>query len=142
MQSHLLQGESPTFGPVPAELVEYGIARFREIHKGEIVEPLAFLSSMRWHKKTNHLNEEANLRLRHGDQASRGNAFEEVGILYLFRALCRPELLTTVFDLQFLSSWANEKYQIIARLDKDDVPVDFLGNDPQDPYIPLDVPGT
>ena len=67
VQFHLLQGESPTLGPVPAELVEYGIARFREMHRGEIVEPLAFLSSMRWHKKTNHLNEEANLRLRHGD---------------------------------------------------------------------------
>ena len=47
--------------------------------------------------------------------------FEEVGILYLLRALCRPEPLTTVFDLQFASSWAKQKYQIVARLDIDDV---------------------
>ena len=141
VQSHLLRGESPTFGPVLAELVEYGIAHLRERYTGQIVEPLAFLSLMRWLETTNRLNVEAKLRLRHGDQASRGNTFEVV-ILYLLRALCHPEPLTTVFDLQFPSSWANEKYQIVARLDKDDVPVDDLGKDPQDSYIPLDVPGT
>ena len=48
MQSYLLKGQSPTYGPVTARLVEYGIARLREGHEGEIVEPLAFLSLMRW----------------------------------------------------------------------------------------------
>ena len=139
VQSHLLQGESPTFGPVSTELVEYGIACLREEHEGQIVEPLAFLSLMRWLQKTNNLSVEANLRLRLGDQASRGSALEAVGILHLYRALCHPEVLTMVFDLKPPSSWANEKYQIVARLDKDDVPVDVS---PHDRYVPVDVLGT
>ena len=60
VQSHLLQGESPTFGPVSAGLVEYGIARLREGHEGQIVEALAFLSLMKWLETTNRL-------VRHGD---------------------------------------------------------------------------
>ena len=63
VQSHLLKGPSPTYGPVTARLVEYGIARLREGHKGQIVEPLAFLSLMRWLQRKNKLNLEANLRL-------------------------------------------------------------------------------
>ena len=92
---------------------------------------------MRWLQKTNNLSVEANLRrrLRVGDQASRGNAFEEVGILHLYRALCHPGLLTTVFDIELPPSWANKKYQIVARLDKDDVPVDVLGTYPQNPEL-------
>lgn len=66
------------------------------------------------------------LRLQLGDQVEvpRGGRFEEagaVGILYLLRALCRPVPLTTVFDLQFVSSWEKQKYQIVARLGNDDV---------------------
>ena len=136
VQSHLLQGESPTFGPVSTELVEYGIAHLREGHKGQIDEPLAFLSLMTWLEKTEDLNVGTILRPRLGDQAS---AFEAVGVLHLYRALCHPELLTTVFDLKHLSSWANSEYQIVARLDKDDVPVDVS---PHDRYVPVDVLGT
>ena len=139
VQSHLLKGESPTFGPVPTELVEYGIAHLRDRHNGQIVEPLAFLSLMRWLQKTNNLSVEANLRLRVGDQASRGNAFEEVGILHLLRALRHPVLLTAVFNLKLPSSWANKKYQIVTRLDKGDVPANDL---PHGRYVPVDVLGT
>lgn len=35
VQSHLLKGRSPTYGPVTARLVEYGIARLREGHKAK-----------------------------------------------------------------------------------------------------------
>ena len=139
VQSHLLQGEPPTFGPVSTDLVEYGIAHLREGHKGQIVEPLAFLSLMTWLEKTEDLNTGTILRPRLSDQASRGSAFEAVGVLHLYRALCHPELLTTVFDFKHPSSWANNEYQIVARLDKDDVPVDVS---PHDRYVPVDVLGT
>ena len=136
VQSHLLQGESPTFGPVSMELVEYGIARLREEHSGQIVEPLAFLSLMRWLEKTEDLNLGKHLRSRLSDRASRGSAFEAVGILHLYRALCHPEQLNTVFDFEHPSPWANNKYQIVARLDKHDAPVDVS---PHDGYVPMDV---
>ncbi|KAK2464549.1 hypothetical protein APHAL10511_003407 [Amanita phalloides] len=45
VQSHLIKGKSPEYGPVTTKLVEYGIARLCEEHKGHIVEPLAFLSA-------------------------------------------------------------------------------------------------
>jgi hypothetical protein len=140
VQSHLLNGESPTFGPVHANLVEYGIARLREgpgQHKGQIVEPLAFLSLMKWLEKTNGLSEEARLRLRLADQAARGSAFEDVGILYLLRALRERDRapFTSVFNFQTTPSWANKEYHIVARLDKDDVPVDALRKYPQNPGL-------
>jgi hypothetical protein len=138
VQSHLLKGKSPTFGPVVAELVEYGIARLREgpgQHKGQIVEPLAFLSLMKWLEKTNGLSEEARLRLRLADQAARGSAFEEAGILYLLRALRDQAPFTSVFNPRSTPSWADKEYHIVARLDKDDVPVDVLGKYPQNPGL-------
>jgi hypothetical protein len=126
---------TPIYGPVTEQLVEYGIARLGERDKGQIVEPLAFLSLMKWLERTDHLNPEANLRLQLGDQAARGSAFEEVGIFYLLRALSYPVPFTTGFDLRSTPSWANEKYQIVARLDKVDVPVDVLGTYPQNPGL-------
>ena len=56
VDSHLLKGKSLTYGPVTARLVEYGIAHLREGHKGEIIEPLAFLSLMRWLQDQDHLS--------------------------------------------------------------------------------------
>jgi hypothetical protein len=100
VQSHLLKGQSPTYGPVTARLVEYGIARLREGHKGQIVEPLAFLSLMRWLQGQGHLNLEANLRSRLGNESERGSAFEEVGNLYLLRALRNPVRFSTVFNFR------------------------------------------
>jgi len=115
------------------ELVEYGIAHLREGHTGQIVEPLAFLSLMRWLEKTGHLN--ANLRVGLADQPSRGYTYEQVGVLYLLRVLCHPEPLTTIFDFEPPSSWTDKKYQIVARLNNDHVPVDVLGTHSQNPGL-------
>jgi hypothetical protein len=126
VQSHLLKGHSPTYGPVTARLVGYEIARLREEHKGQIVEPLAFLSLMRWLQGQRHLNLETNLRLRLGNESDRGSVFEEIVILYLLRTLRDPVPFTTVFDFR-CTPWAEEMAHIIARLDKVDVAVDVLG---------------
>jgi hypothetical protein len=135
VQSHLLNGQLPTHGPVTARLVEHGIARLREDHKGEIVEPLAFLSLMKWLEDQGHLNLEANLRLRLGNESERGSTFEAVGILYLLRALRDPVPFTTVFDFRCAPSWAKEMAHLIARLNKVDVALDVLGGDPENPGV-------
>ena len=136
----MLKGKSPTYGPVTARLVEYGIARLRQNsakfeHKGQIIEPLAFLSLMRWLQTQGRLSLQANLRLRLGDESSRGSAFEEVGVLYLLRALRYPVPFTTIFNFHYTPSWANEMGQIVARLDKVNVGVDVLGEDPENPGL-------
>jgi hypothetical protein len=130
-------GQSPTYGPVPVQLVEYGIARLREEHKGETVELLAFLSLMKWLETRGHLNLQANLRLRLGNEPARGSAFEEVAFLYLLRALRHPVPFSTVFDFQLECTprWANEMAHIVARLDKADVAVDVLGGAPENPGL-------
>ena len=127
VQSHLLKGQSPTYGLVTARLVEYEIAHLREEHNGQIVEPLAFLSLMRWLEGQGHLNIEANLGLR--------LALEEVGNLYLLRALRDPVPFATVFDFRCAPSWAKETAHIIPRLDKEDVAVDVLGGAPENPGL-------
>jgi hypothetical protein len=133
VQSHLLKGKSPTYGPVTPRLVEYGIARLREEHEGEIVEPLAFLSLMRWLEGEGHLNIEANLRLRLGNESERGSALEEVGNLYLLRTLRDPVRFSTVFNFQCTPSWANEMAHIVVRVGEEDVAVDVLGRAPKNP---------
>jgi hypothetical protein len=81
-----------------------------------------------------HLNLQANLRLRLGNEPARGSAFE-AGILYLLRALHYPVPFTTVFDFRCTPSWANEMAHIVARLDKVDVAVDVLGGAPEKPGL-------
>jgi hypothetical protein len=131
VQSHLLKGHSPTYGPVTARFVEYGIARLREEHKGQIVEPLAFLSLMRWLQGQRHLNLETNLRLRLGNESDRGSFFEEIGILYLFERCATqspsPRFLT--FDAPLLGrrKWPTLSHVWI----KFDVAVDVLGGAPE-----------
>jgi len=139
VQSHLLKGEKPTYGPVTDRLVEYGIAHLRverEEYKGQIDEPLAFLSIMRWLQDQDHVKIQANLRTRLGhDPAARGGAFEEVGILYLLRGLRNRVCFTSIFDFQCTPSWADEMTHITTRLDNDDVDVDVLGEAPMNPGL-------
>ena len=140
VQSHLLKGKSPTYGPVPVELVKYGIAHLRwenMKYQGQIVEPLAFLSLMRWLQDQHHLSPEANLRLELGNEAACGSNFEKVGILYLLRVLRYPVRFTTVFDFhsRFIRSWADEKGHIVARRDHAVVAVDVLGEAPENPGL-------
>jgi hypothetical protein len=135
VQSHLTKGESPTFGPVTARVVEYGIARLRNTHSGEITEPLAFLSLMKWleHRPSDSIM--ASLRMRLGTEASRGDAYEELAILYLLRALRYPVPLSSVFQFHGTAPlWADKASYIVARLDGSSVPVDILGA-PQNPSL-------
>jgi hypothetical protein len=135
VQSHLLKEQSPTYGPVTDRLVEYGIARLCEWRKGQIIEPLAFLSLMKWLETEEPLGIQAKLRLRLGNEPARGGAFEEVVNLCLLRALRYPVPFSTVFDFRCTPPWANEVAHIVARLDNVDVDVDVLGRAPKNPGL-------
>ena len=137
VQSHLTKGQSPTYGPVTAKLVEYGIARLRDGHKGHITEPLAFLSMMIWLKTHYNQHLEGGIRLRAGDVHSRGYAFEETMVLYLLRKLRYPVPLCTIFDFhpKLTPPWANEEAHIVARLNGAEVSVDVIGEAPQNPGL-------
>jgi hypothetical protein len=90
---------------------------------------------MGWLQTQRHLSVEANLRLRLGNASSRGIAFEEVGVLYLLRALRYSVPLTTIFDFRCAPSWANEMARIVARQDNKYISVDVLGRAPENPGL-------
>ncbi|KAF8505280.1 hypothetical protein BU17DRAFT_71445 [Hysterangium stoloniferum] len=132
VQSHLTKGSTPTFGPLTQKLVEYGIARLRknhENHHGEIMEPLAFLSIVKWLETQKDLCLEANLRCQLAHQHSRGYGFEELVILYLLRTFCDSTPLSSIF------SFHDDKTHIVARLNGKEVRVDVLGNSPMNPAL-------
>jgi hypothetical protein len=132
----LTKGESPTFGPVTARLVEYGVAHLRDEHQGQIVEPLPFLSLYKWLQTHPSLNLEANIGSRLASQSSRGSAYEELVILYLLRALRYPVPLKTIFKFHGTAPpWADQKVQIFGRLNGIAVAVDVIGESPQNPGL-------
>jgi hypothetical protein len=100
---------TPTYGPVTARLVEYGIARLREEHQGQIVEPLAFLL-MKWFQNHPSVSLERNLRsqLAVHWQFPRGDAYEQLVVLYLLRALRYSVPLSKIFKCDSSPSWADE----------------------------------
>ena len=87
---------------------------------------------MRWLQGHGHLNLEVNLL---GNESARGSALQEVGILYLLRALCDPDPFTMDFDFQYAASWAKEMAYSIARLDNVDAAVDVLGGALENPDL-------
>jgi len=136
----LIKGESPSYGPVTTKLVEYGIARLGEDHDGQIVEPLAFLSAIKWFEAHDITKLSADIRLRAGDSGkSRGYAFEDAVVLYLLRGLGTPVFPNTIFSFhpEFTPSWADEKAQIqvVARLGGDYIPVNIMEEAPQNPGL-------
>lgn len=145
LQSHLTRGKTPTFGPVSLKFVEYGLARLREDlggHHGQIIEPLAFLSLMRWlqyppisdTQPANSLI--TNIQSRLASPPSRGYALEEVVILYLLRTLRIPVPFNTVFKFHGTPpSWADNMAQISGRLEGKPVPVSILEGKPQNPGL-------
>lgn len=143
VRSHMTRGQSPLYGPVTARLVEYGIARLRQDprrqeHHGHIVEPLAFLSIMRWLQRHSTTSVAADLRREAADSSgSRGYAFEHAVALYLLQRLRYPVPLSTVFDFhsEHTPPWANEEAHLVARLDGAGVPVDITGKAPQNPGL-------
>jgi hypothetical protein len=135
VQSHLIRGTPPTFGPVTARLVEYGLAHLRDEHKGHIVEPLPFLSLLKWLQKQPDVNLETNLRSRLAVQGSRGEAYEELIILYLPRRLRYPVRFSTIFNFHNTPVWANDMVQTVGCLEGKGVAVDVLGNAPENPDL-------
>ena len=80
VQSHLIKKSTPTFGPLLHKHVEYGIAHLRDDHQGEIIEPLPFLSIVRWLKTQKDLCLEANLSHQLANTDYHGHTFEGVVI--------------------------------------------------------------
>ncbi len=131
VQSHLTLGATPTFGPVTEKVVEYGVARLRDGHKGHIIEPLAFLSVMKW-LETQGLDLKSSICPRLGSQDLCGKAFEELVLLYLLRILRYPTPLSTIFNFHGTRpEWADVLAQIVGRLRGIDVPVDIVGETPE-----------
>ena len=128
VQSHLIKKSTPTFGPLAHKHVEYGIAHLRDDHQGEIIEPLPFLSIVRWLETQKDLCLENNLSHLLADTEYRGHAFEGVVILFLLRTFCRPTVLSTVFKFcGTIPDWADALTQIAGRLqDGVEVPVNVL----------------
>jgi len=137
VQSHLTRGSSPTHGPVTLRLVEYGIARFRKDHQGEIIEPLPFLSLMRWLQNQNALSMASSLQTRLSFPESPGQAYEETVVLFLLRACCHGRVtFRTIFNFHARTpSWADEPANVCARLNGACVPVDVLGDAPLNPSL-------
>jgi len=124
----LIKKSTPTFGPLAHKHVEYGIAHLRDDHQGEIIEPLAFLSIVRWLETQKDLCLEVNLSHPLADTDYRGHAFEGVVILFLLRTFCRPTVLSTVFKFRgTIPNWADTLTQIAGRLQGGlEVPVNVL----------------
>jgi hypothetical protein len=136
--SHLTLGETPTYGPVLVNLVEYGIARLRvgNDHEGQIIEPLAFLSLLKWLETQPGLNQEGILRPKLSGKVSRGSAYEEVVILYLLRRMCDKVPFNHIFDFHGTPpSWANGEAQVVGHRSGESVPVDVLGDRPRNPSL-------
>jgi hypothetical protein len=90
---------------------------------------------MKWLQAQGHTNLEANIRLRLASQASRGDAYEELIILYLLRMLRYPVPFSTIFNFHNTPVWANDMAHIVGRFDGNDVPVDVMGHAPQNPGL-------
>ncbi len=136
IQSHLTNGSTPKFGPLPHKHVEYGIARLRNDHQGEIIEPLAFLSVVRWLETQKDLCLEENLIHKLADQSSRGYSFEEVVILFLLRTFCCPTALNSVFKFHgTVPEWAGSETYIVGHLNDKEVPVNILEDPPRHPSL-------
>jgi len=135
IQSHLTKGSTPTFGPLSHKHVEYGIARLRADHQGEIIEPLAFLSVVRWLETQKDLCLEENLIHKLADE-TRGYAFEEVVILFLLRTFCRPMALNSVFKFHgTVPEWAGLETYTVGHINDKEVPVNILEDLPRNPSL-------
>jgi hypothetical protein len=121
VQSHLTKGESPIFGPVTPRLVEYGIALLYRRSEGRIVEPLAFLSLLKWLENEPHLNLSENFRSRLAAQPSRGQGLV---ILYLLRTLRYPVPFSAIFTFHDTPPWWADE---LGCLDGTSVAVGLLG---------------
>jgi len=136
VQSRLTRGVPPSFGHVSVRLVEYGIARLVDRNNGQIIEPLAFVSFLKWLQTQEHHKIGTNIGTRSAYSDSRGLAYEELVIIYLRRTLQYPMRLDTIFDFHGTApSWAHGLAQIVGHLGRTSVPVDVLGEAPLNPGL-------
>jgi hypothetical protein len=134
VHSHLTKKGPPTFGPVMANLVELGIARLREDFMGDISEPLALVSLVRWFHDQPGFSLENGIRSRLADPASRGSAFEELMVFYFTKKFRQPTCINEVF--QFYGTqpdWASQTAQLVCSVHGSYKPVDL---DTREPLIP------
>ena len=90
---------------------------------------------MKWFDNRPDLNLQVNLRTPLASQ-SRGSGYEELIILYLLRALRYPVPFSTIFRFHgTIPQWADERTQIVGRLDGTAVAVDVVGEAPQNPGL-------
>jgi hypothetical protein len=100
-----------------------------------MVEPLPFLSLLKWLEKQAHVKLETNLGTRLAFQASRGEGYEELIVLYLLRKLRYPISFSTIFNFYNAPVWANDMVQIDGCLKGRGVVVDVLGEAPENPGL-------
>jgi hypothetical protein len=127
IQSHMTRKEPPIYGPVSAELVEYGIAQLRPDFHGKICEPLALVSCVRWFQGQEEHALGDSIRMRLAASDSRGAAFEELMILYITKTFRQPTRLDAAFDFHgTMPSWASQSAQLVCRVDENEFqPVDL-----------------
>jgi len=125
--------EFPIYGPVSAELVEYGIPQLGPDFHGKICEPLVLVSCVRWFQGQKEHTLGNSMRLAASD--SRGAAFEELMILYITKTFRQPTRLDAAFDFHgTMPSWASQSAQLVCRVDENEFqPADL---DTQRPVIP------
>jgi hypothetical protein len=73
----------PSFGLVTVKLVECGFACLCDEHSSQIIEPLAFVSLLKWLQTQPPHNLQSNTRPLLASPGSRRLAYEELVILYL-----------------------------------------------------------
>jgi len=99
VQSHLTQSSCPTYGFLVSKHIEYGIARLRKDHEGQIIEPLVFLSIVTWLETQDDVCLDTNLQHQLAHQHSHVYGYEELVILYLVRTFSQPAALSVSFSM-------------------------------------------
>ena len=121
VQSHLIRGKFPY---VPVQMIEYGIARYYDKQTAQLVEPLAFVSLMKWLETQEDHRILSNLRRDLSLYDSRILDYKDLLVLYLLRTLRYPVPLSTIFNIHGSAPlWENAPAQIVGGLLGVDVPV-------------------
>jgi hypothetical protein len=135
VHSHMTKKGPPTYGPVTHRLVEYGVAQLRGNFTGQIREPLALVSLVRWFQKQEGFRLENSIRMRLADPDSCGSAFEELIVLYITKQFRHPVRIDEVFKFHGTRpAWASHAAQLVRRIGENQFePVDL---DTQQPVTP------
>jgi hypothetical protein len=135
VHSHMTKKGPPIYGPVTERLVEYGIARLRPDFKGQISEPLALVSLVKWFQGQGGFRLESGIRVRLADPDSRGSAFEELMVLYITKQFRHLTRIDSIFEFHGTKpAWVSQTAQLVHRVNGNEFePVDL---DTQQPFTP------